>query len=41
MLFQQKLEELQQKLTQAEEKNQRAISMAQQTRTGNVYIFPI
>ena len=37
--FQQKLEELQQKLTQAEEKNQRAISMAQQTRTGNVYII--
>lgn len=39
MLFQQQLEELQQKLTQAEEKNQRAISMAQQTRTGNVYII--
>ncbi|WP_198425310.1 GIY-YIG nuclease family protein [Chryseobacterium panacisoli] len=39
ILFQQKLEELQQKLSQAEEKNQRAISMAQQTRTGNVYII--
>ncbi|WP_336687406.1 DUF4041 domain-containing protein [Chryseobacterium bernardetii] len=39
LLFQQKLEELQQKLSQAEEKNQRAISMAQQTRTGNVYII--
>lgn len=37
--FQRKLEELQQKLLQAEEKNQRAISMAQQTRTGNVYII--
>ena len=39
ILFQQKLEELQGKLQQAEEKNQRAISMAQQTRTGNVYII--
>ncbi|PTT23437.1 DUF4041 domain-containing protein [Chryseobacterium sp. HMWF028] len=39
ILFQQQLEELQQRLTQAEEKNQRAISMAQQTRTGNVYII--
>ncbi|WP_312287515.1 GIY-YIG nuclease family protein [Chryseobacterium gleum] len=39
ILFQQQLEELQQKLIQAEEKNQRAISMAQQTRTGNVYII--
>ncbi|AZA76175.1 DUF4041 domain-containing protein [Chryseobacterium sp. G0186] len=39
ILFQQKLEELQQKLILAEEKNQRAISMAQQTRTGNVYII--
>ncbi|WP_426478211.1 DUF4041 domain-containing protein [Chryseobacterium sp. CBSDS_008] len=39
IFFQQQLEELQQKLTQAEEKNQRAISMAQQTRTGNVYII--
>ncbi|MGH1516525.1 DUF4041 domain-containing protein [Chryseobacterium sp. JK1] len=39
ILYLQKLEELQQKLTLAEEKNQRAISMAQQTRTGNVYII--
>ena len=38
-LFQQKLEELQGKLEAAEEKNQRAISMAQQTKTGNVYII--
>ncbi|WP_262147283.1 DUF4041 domain-containing protein [Chryseobacterium foetidum] len=38
-IFQQKLEELQGKLEQAEEKNQRAISMAQQTKTGNVYII--
>lgn len=39
MLFQQKLQELQNRLEQAEEKNQRAISMAQQTRSGNVYII--
>jgi cell division protein FtsL len=39
LLFQQKLEELQSKLELAEEKNQRAISMAQQTRSGNVYII--
>lgn len=38
-VFQQKLEELQGKLEQAEEKNQRAISMAQQTKTGNVYVI--
>lgn len=38
-LFQQKLEELQGKLEQTEEKNQRAISMAQQTKTGNVYVI--
>jgi hypothetical protein len=38
-LFQQKLKELQGKLEQAEEKNQRAISMAQQTKTGNVYVI--
>lgn len=38
-LFQEKLEELQGKLQVAEEKNQRAISMAQQTKTGNVYII--
>ena len=34
-----KLAELQGKLTAAEEKNQRALSMAQQTRMGNVYII--
>lgn len=39
LLFQQKLEELQGRLEMAEEKNQRAISMAQQTRSGNVYII--
>lgn len=39
VIFQQKLEELQAKLQVAEEKNQRAISMAQQTKTGNVYII--
>ncbi|WP_308003835.1 DUF4041 domain-containing protein [uncultured Chryseobacterium sp.] len=39
LIFQQKLEELQGKLIVAEEKNQRAISMAQQTRSGNVYII--
>jgi len=33
------LAELQQKLTDAEAKNQRALSMAQQTRAGNVYII--
>ncbi|KQT35974.1 hypothetical protein ASG22_00480 [Chryseobacterium sp. Leaf405] len=39
LLFQQKLEELQNKLELAEEKNQRAISMAQQTKAGNVYVI--
>jgi hypothetical protein len=33
------LAELNQKLTDAEAKNQRALSMAQQTRSGHVYIF--
>lgn len=33
------LEELHQKLAEAEAKNQRALSMAQQTRAGNVYII--
>ena len=33
------LAELQQKLTEAEAKSQRALSMAQQTRAGNVYII--
>ena len=39
LLFQQQLEELQGKLIFAEEKNQRAISMAQQTKSGNVYVI--
>lgn len=39
VIFQQKLEELQGKLEAAEEKNKRAISMAQQTKTGNVYVI--
>ncbi|KQS93308.1 hypothetical protein ASG21_08125 [Chryseobacterium sp. Leaf394] len=38
-VFLQKLEELQSRLELAEEKNQRAISMAQQTKTGNVYVI--
>lgn len=37
--FEAKLLELQGKLQAAEEKNQRALSMAQQTRTGHVYII--
>lgn len=37
--FQEKLIELEFKLKIAEEKNQRAISMAQQTKAGNVYII--
>lgn len=37
--FEAKLLELQTKLQAAEEKNQRALSMAQQTRTGHVYII--
>jgi hypothetical protein len=37
--FEQKLLELQGKLTEAEEKNQRALSMAQQTRRGHVYVI--
>ena len=37
--YEQKLAELGQRLTEAEAKNQRAISMAQQTRSGNVYII--
>lgn len=39
MLFKQQLEELQSKLVAAEEKNKRALSMAQQTRSGNVYVI--
>lgn len=37
--FEAKLLELQDKLFAAEQKNQRALSMAQQTRTGHVYII--
>lgn len=37
--YEAQLVELQQKLTEAEEKNQRAISMAQQTKRGNVYVI--
>jgi chromosome segregation ATPase len=37
--FQAKLSELEGKLAAAEEKNQRALSMAQQTRSGHVYVI--
>lgn len=37
--YEKKLEDLEIKLREAEEKNQRALSMAQQTRAGNVYII--
>jgi hypothetical protein len=37
--FEQQLAELQQKLSEAEERNQRALSMAQQTKKGHVYII--
>ncbi|MCC5450722.1 DUF4041 domain-containing protein [Rheinheimera sp. UJ51] len=37
--YEQKLSELQGKLTEAEARNQRALSMAQQTRTGHVYVI--
>lgn len=37
--FDEKLKELELKLKEAEEKNQRALSMAQQTKSGNVYII--
>lgn len=37
--YQQQLEELNAKLKEAEEKNQRAISMAQQTKRGTVYVI--
>ncbi len=37
--FEAKLVALQEQLRQAEEKNQRALSMAQQTRTGHVYVI--
>lgn len=37
--YEQQLSELNQKLLEAEEKNQRAISMAQQTKSGHVYVI--
>lgn len=37
--FEQELEEIKQKLLEAEEKGQRALSMAQQTKRGHVYII--
>ncbi|MBV1777363.1 DUF4041 domain-containing protein [Burkholderiaceae bacterium DAT-1] len=37
--FEAKLAELQVKLTEAEERNKRALSMAQQTRAGHVYVI--
>lgn len=39
VMFDEKLKELELKLKTAEEKNQRALSMAQQTRSGNVYVI--
>lgn len=37
--FEERLRELEEKLKYAEDKNQRAISMAQQTKSGNVYVI--
>ena len=37
--FEEQLRELQEKLTAAEEKNKRALSMAQQTKVGHVYVI--
>lgn len=37
--YEAKMEELRAKLTEAEERNQRALSMAQQTKRGNVYVI--
>lgn len=37
--FEEQLKELEGKLKEAEEKNQRALSMAQQTKSGNVYVI--
>lgn len=37
--YDQKMHDLMQKLQEAEEKNQRALSMAQQTRAGHVYVI--
>ncbi len=38
-MYEEKLRELEEKLKFAEDKNQRALSMAQQTRSGNVYVI--
>lgn len=38
-MYEAKLADLMQRLKEAEEKNQRALSMAQQTRRGNVYVI--
>jgi hypothetical protein len=38
-LYEAKIKELEQKWKEAEEKNQRALSMAQQTRSGHVYVI--
>ncbi|MEO6808052.1 MAG: DUF4041 domain-containing protein [Isosphaeraceae bacterium] len=37
--YEAKLQDLEEKLREAEEKNQRALSMAQQTKRGNVYVI--
>lgn len=37
--YEDQIQQLNQKLTEAEEKNKRALSMAQQTKTGHVYII--
>lgn len=37
--YEEQIQQLNQKLTAAEEKNKRAISMAQQTKTGHVYVI--
>jgi hypothetical protein len=38
-MYEQKLEELQEKLAEAEARNERALSMAQQTKRGHVYVI--
>jgi hypothetical protein len=38
-MYEQQLAEMEQRLKEAEEKNQRALSMAQQTKSGHVYII--
>jgi DNA repair exonuclease SbcCD ATPase subunit len=39
LMYEQQLEDLRQKLVEAEEKSQRALSMAQQTKQGHVYVI--